>query len=121
VLYHIRRAPGITTKRLSRLLGVTVSTTSGLVIKLTERGLVERAAAAEDRRQAPLHLTAEGAALTGELAGPAQRFLAEVAAGLGEDLEPVIAALEQLAAAAAARRPGADEDEMTTMPPGQTP
>jgi DNA-binding MarR family transcriptional regulator len=108
VLFQVRRAPGITTKELSRALGVTVSTTSGLAIKLVERGLIERLPAAADRRLAPLRLTPAGEDLTGELAEPAQRFLAEVAGRLGDDLAPVTAALERLAGAAAAvRAPGA--------------
>ena len=114
VLFHIRRAPGITTKGLSRALGVSVSAISGLVIKLVERGLVARTTAAEDRRQEPLHLTPAGAALTGELAVPVQRFLAAVAEHLDADLDPVTAALERLAAAGAQVRATEGADEATT-------
>src|SRR5438552_14562048 len=56
VLHQIRRTPDITTGDLARLLGITVSTTSGLVIKLADRGLIARCSAA-DRRQIPLRLT----------------------------------------------------------------
>lgn len=101
VLHQIRRTPGITTGELSRLLGVTVSTVSGLVIKLVDRGLIERRAAPQDRRQEPLFLTADGQALVGELADAGRGFLNQVCEQLGPDVEDVAAALERLAAAAA--------------------
>src|SRR4051794_34612907 len=69
VLQHLRRNPFSTTRDLSRALGITVSTTSGLVIKLVDRGLVERLSVADDRRQAPLRLSEAGAELLGELKG----------------------------------------------------
>lgn len=104
VLYQVRRTPGITTGELSRLLGITVSTTSGLVIKLADRGLVQRTTDADDRRQAPLQLTAAGLALTGELSEAGRPFLTRVAEALGPGLEQVTATLERLAEAAASAR-----------------
>ena len=97
VLYHLRRHPGATTGELARRLGITVSTTSGLVIKLVDRGLVVRGSLADDRRQAPLRLSDDGAALLGELSEDARAFLSDVAESLGADLERVIQALELLA------------------------
>jgi DNA-binding MarR family transcriptional regulator len=96
VLYQVRRVPGITIAHLSPSLGVTVSTTSGLVAKLVDRGLLARTTTPGDRRQTPLHLTEAGAALTGELSQPARAFLARVAERLGDELGPVTAALERL-------------------------
>ena len=89
VLYQVRRTPGITTRELSRLLGITVSTTSGLVIKLADRGLIERSSNLDDRRHVPLRLTDEGQELVGELSGPCRSYLNRVGAGLGTDLEAV--------------------------------
>jgi DNA-binding MarR family transcriptional regulator len=100
VLYQIRRRPGSTTGELSRALGITVSTTSGLVIKLVDRGLVQRTTVPDDRRQAPLHLTEAGAAVAGELSDLRHAFLEQVAAELGDDLDAVVEALERLAEAA---------------------
>lgn len=100
VLYHLRRRPDSTTGELARRLGITVSTTSGLVIKLVDRGLVVRGTLADDRRQAPLRLSDDGAALLGELSDDARTFLEDVADRLGGDLEAVIQALELLAEAA---------------------
>ena len=100
VLHHIRRAPGVTTGELATALGITVSTTSGLVIKLADRGLVARTTGTDDRRQAPLRLTPEGEELAGELSGVGQTFTRQVAASLGDDLATVTSALERLVVAA---------------------
>jgi DNA-binding MarR family transcriptional regulator len=100
VLYQVRRTPGITIGELAPLLGVTVSTTSGLVAKLVDRGLLARTTAPADRRQIPLRLTEAGATLTGELSLPARAYLARVAGRLGDELAAVTAALETLGAAA---------------------
>ena len=82
-----------TTGELAKRLGITVSTTSGLVIKLVDRGLVARGSLADDRRQAPLRLTDEGSGLLGELSDEGRAFLANVADRLGDDLEAVTLAL----------------------------
>ena len=129
VLYQVRRTPGITVGELAPLLGVTVSTTSGLVAKLVDRGLLARSAAPADRRQIPLRLTEAGAALTGELSLPARAYLARVAERLGDELADVIAALERLGAAAhavareqASAQPepdGAPEGTAETTAPGR--
>jgi DNA-binding MarR family transcriptional regulator len=98
VLFQVRRSPGITTGRLARGMGITVSTTSGLVTKLVERGLVARRSSEEDRRQIPLELSETGRRLAGELAETTRPFLEAVAEELGEDLDRVISALERLVA-----------------------
>ena len=109
VLYYLRRHPGATTGELARRLGITVSTTSGLVIKLVDRGLVVRGSLADDRRQAPLRLSGDGAALLGELSEDARTHLREVAERLGDDLDRVIEALELLAEIASQDRDAARE------------
>jgi DNA-binding MarR family transcriptional regulator len=100
VLYHVRRHPGSTTGELARRLRITVSTTSGLVIKLVDRGLLVRGSLADDRRQAPLTLSEAGAALLGELSDEMHGFMADLTERLGGDLEAVTAALERLSEAA---------------------
>jgi DNA-binding MarR family transcriptional regulator len=124
VLFQVRRTPGITTGELSRTLGITVSTTSGLVIKLVERGLIARQRTAEDRRQAPLFLTDAAASLVGELSDVGRPFLRDVAESLGDDLGSVAAALERLAAAgesvrAAEPEEDAGADDLTTRAAGR--
>lgn len=99
VLSEIRRSPGVTTGELARILGVTVSTTSGLVIKLADRRLIGRSACPGDRRQQALALSAEGEALLGEMRGPSVAFLDEVIRELGPDLERATVTMERLAQA----------------------
>lgn len=104
VLFELRRNPGITTGCLALKLGVTVSTTSGLVGKLVERGLVTRGTSEKDRRHIPLSLSEAGGQLAGELASFSRPFLDGVARDLGDELESVVSALEALSAATARRR-----------------
>ena len=104
VLYHLRRRPDATTGELARKLGITVSTTSGLVIKLVDHALVTRGSLADDRRQAPLSLTEAGAALLGELSDEMRGYMGEVADRLGADLDAVTRALEVLGEAASVER-----------------
>jgi DNA-binding MarR family transcriptional regulator len=104
VLFQVRGTPGITTGQLAQSLGITVSTTSGLVAKLAHADLVARGTSSKDRRQIPLELTETGRALAGELAEFAKPFLDDVAVELGDRLEPTIAALELLAEAVATAR-----------------
>jgi len=108
VLYHLRRHPGATTGELARKLGITVSTTSGLVIKLVDHALVTRGSLADDRRQAPLSLTDAGASLLGELSDEMRGYMGEVADRLGADLDGVTRALEVLGEAASVDR---DEEQ----------
>lgn len=96
VLYFLRRHPGATTGELARHLGITVSTVSGLAIKLVDRGLVVRGTVADDRRREPLQLSESGSALLGELSEDSRALLSEVAERLGDDLDRVTQALEQL-------------------------
>ena len=118
VLYHIRRVPGVTGGELAAALGITVSTVSGLVIKLTERGLVARGVAPDDRRQAPLGLTPEGLALIGTLSQAGQVFTGRIAAELGDELGAITAALERVADVAhAAQLPPPGEGDGPGDPP----
>lgn len=100
VLFQVRRSPGITTGQLARSLGVTMSTTSGLVGKLADRGLVVRGSSEDDRRQMPLSLSEAGRVLAGELADYVKPFLDGVADELGSELRRVVEVLESVAAAA---------------------
>jgi DNA-binding MarR family transcriptional regulator len=96
VLYLVRRHPGATTGELARHLGITVSTTSGLVIKLVDRGLVVRGRGTDDRRREPLELSEEGSALLGEVSEDGRVLLESVAEALGDNLDAVTQALEQV-------------------------
>jgi DNA-binding MarR family transcriptional regulator len=101
VLFQVRRTPGITTGQLARSLGITMSTTSGLVSKLADRGLLARGTSQDDRRQIPLELTETGRELAGELRQQTLPFLEAVEEELGDELDQVVGALEKLVAATA--------------------
>jgi DNA-binding MarR family transcriptional regulator len=109
VLFQIQRSPGVTTAQLSRLMGITVSTTSGLVGKLAHAGLVVRGQG-DDRRQIPLELTEAGRAQAGHITEFAQPFLDRLEAALGADLRQVTEALDRLSEAAAEAREGDGAD-----------
>jgi DNA-binding MarR family transcriptional regulator len=109
VLFQVRRSPGITTGQLAKGMGITVSTTSGLVTKLADRGLLTRGTSQDDRRQIPLELSEAGVQLAGELAETTRPFMDAVVLELGDDLLPVAEALELLGEAAARTRAHAAE------------
>lgn len=112
ILFQVQRCPGVTTAQLSRAMGITVSTTSGLVAKLADGGLVVRGQGSDDRRQIPLDLTDAGRAQAGDLAEFAKPFLDRLASGLGDELDSITSALDRLAdTAAAVRQADAGEDE----------
>jgi DNA-binding MarR family transcriptional regulator len=106
VMHQLRRHPGTTTGELARGLGITVSTTSGLVIKLVDHGLVTRGSLADDRRQAPLSLTEAGTALLGDLSVEMRAYMEQVASRLGDNIDAVTQALEILVEAVSIEREG---------------
>lgn len=59
-LHLIGHGGPITMSALAARLGVTASTTSGLVDRLVERGLVDRRSEPADRRQVVVDVTADG-------------------------------------------------------------
>jgi DNA-binding MarR family transcriptional regulator len=101
VLFQLRRSPGITTGQLAKGMGITASTTSGLVTKLADRGLLTRGTSPDDRRQIPLELSEAGERLAGELAETTHPFLSAVVEELGDRLPEVADSLELLAHATA--------------------
>jgi DNA-binding MarR family transcriptional regulator len=115
VLHHLRRNPDTTTLELSRALGITVSTTSGLVIKLVDAGLIERGRDPQDRRREPLRLSEQGSAALVELRGAGRAFLDEVAGQLGERLEPFTEMLEQLSEAAVSSQPESQSEQASEL------
>ena len=101
ILFQVRRCPGVTTGQLARTVGITVSTTSGLVAKLVDAGFVIRGQISGDRRRIPLDLTTAGRALSGELAEYSQPFLDRLVEAVGNDLDQVVYCLDSLARASA--------------------
>lgn len=68
----VANRPGLDQRSLARGIGLDTSTIAGVVDRLEARGLLERRAAAEDRRVRRLHLTDAGAALLAQVV-PAMR------------------------------------------------
>jgi DNA-binding MarR family transcriptional regulator len=82
VLYLVQATTPLRMTELAARLGVTLSTTSGLVERLVEASLVDRHYDPADRRQVVLNLTGEGAARLDRMrelnAGHMRRMLAHV-------------------------------------------
>ena len=93
LLSTLTEREGTTQQELAERLYVTKGNVSGLVDRLVEAGLVERRAAAGDRRSHALHLTDKGRALA-ERGIAAQRDY--VARTLGRLPEGDLAALERI-------------------------
>jgi DNA-binding MarR family transcriptional regulator/GNAT superfamily N-acetyltransferase len=96
LLYELAQAPGLTAAALARELGLDAGYLSRLLAGLRQRGLVKAQAAAHDRRQTLLSLTAAGRRA---LAPLEQRSRDQVAALLA----PLSAAQQQELLAATAR------------------
>lgn len=62
-MMNVRSHPGVTGAELARLPGVTPQNVTGLVARLTARGLVERRAHERHANVLELRLTEQGAAL----------------------------------------------------------
>jgi DNA-binding MarR family transcriptional regulator len=63
VMFVVTSSKGVSMSQLSRTLGMTLSTLTGVVDRLTNQGLVRRQDDAQDRRVVLLYPTEEGAAL----------------------------------------------------------
>jgi DNA-binding MarR family transcriptional regulator len=116
VLFQVRRTPAITTGDLARMMGISVSTTSGLVIKLEGLGLIERHREPGDRRREPLHLTAAGANVAGEIAETNHHIFDAVAHQLGDELSSTSAMLVRLGALIAEARDDETHASARTSP-----
>jgi DNA-binding MarR family transcriptional regulator len=98
VLYTESGAP---MGRLASLLGVTLSTATGIIDRLVERGLVVRQESPHDRRVVVCRLTAEGLQLAERLQQSGRTRMKALLAALDEaELCTVARALELLLAAA---------------------
>ncbi|WP_238006134.1 MarR family transcriptional regulator [Dactylosporangium sp. AC04546] len=67
VLLLLSRHEGIAGQELSRLLGVTLATLSGIIDRLVGHGLVTRVEDTHDRRIRRIHLSSEGRRLLDEI------------------------------------------------------
>ncbi|MBX5490127.1 MAG: MarR family transcriptional regulator [Chloroflexi bacterium] len=101
VLLLLYSDDGATVGQIASQLGVTLSTVTGIVDRLVERGLVVRQESPTDRRQVVCRLTSEGQALAERLQQAGRSQLGVLLYKLRPDeLTTVAAALEILVGAA---------------------
>lgn len=93
----IRANPGITQNQLARAFAIDKSTLTPVLNRLQQRGLVERAPLAHDRRFNVLRVPAEAEARVDEILGRLEGFEARMTARLGpEKAQTLIALLSEL-------------------------
>ena len=110
-LLRISRAPGASLGDVAEHLGITPATTSTLVDGLVRRAFVLRSPAVDDRRRVTLDLTREGRDAMESTTREAQKAIAAVMGGLGEeDVRRIRRAMPPLRSAfTASPRPRAQE------------
>jgi len=81
---------GCTQVHLARTLGLSQSNVSGLVERMRNDGLLERLSCATDRRKHTLRLAVRGRQLLDETAGPHERRMARMLAGLSPEAREVL-------------------------------
>jgi DNA-binding MarR family transcriptional regulator len=67
ILYTLKRCGEMPMSRLAEMLNVSLSSATGLIDRIEERGLVERTRVPEDRRIVLIRVTPAGEQLLGEL------------------------------------------------------
>jgi MarR family transcriptional regulator, organic hydroperoxide resistance regulator len=91
VLTTLSEREGVSQQQLAERLYVTKGNISGLLDRLEEAGFVERRAAASDRRQYSIHLTASGRAMAENAVAVQHKWIAST---LGRMSEADLAALD---------------------------
>jgi DNA-binding MarR family transcriptional regulator len=81
-LAAVSRQPALDQRTLARTIGFDTSTIGGVIDRLERRGLVQRQAAAEDRRVRRLTITPDGAALLERVMPAMQRAQTRILAPL---------------------------------------
>lgn len=74
-MWELFSSPGVRVSELSRALSIHQSTTSNLLDKLEQKGLIERRRGGPDQRVVRIHLTDKGAKLVEGAPRPAQGAL----------------------------------------------
>lgn len=94
VMAALERAPeGLRMSALSRALRVSNGNVTGIVERLVQDGLVERARADGDRRAFVVRLTARGRAAFASLAAAHEGWIDEMLAGAGAEDIPALTGL----------------------------
>ena len=100
ILYTLQRSGEMTMTRLADVLNVSLSSATGLVDRIVERGFVERSHPPEDRRLVRIRVTPEGTKMLEEIDAVSDDLLRTVLGRLGRaQLAGVRQALADLHAA----------------------
>jgi DNA-binding MarR family transcriptional regulator len=119
VLYLVAASRGMRMSELAVRLGVSISTTSGMVDRLVDHGLLTRHDDPADRRQVVVTVTASGAADLERFRELNAAQMRRLLARLGDpELECVLQATTLLAAAAEDGAPLAASSPVAGAPPG---
>ncbi len=92
-LINIHARPGLTGAELARVLGVTPQNVTGLVGRLTDRGLVERRPHVQHDHVLEIHLTDEGRARLAAADAQVNALEADLAGRLGAEAATQLRAL----------------------------
>ena len=101
MLYEISQNPGITVSELAALLSIHRSTSSNMLDKLEDQGLVYRSRSKSDQRTVRLHITDRGSSILatapsppeGKLSSSLQKLNEEQLASLDRSLKDLIEVL----------------------------
>jgi len=100
ILYTVQRSGEMTMSHLADVLNVSLSSATGLVDRIAERGYVERIRPPEDRRVVRIRLTDEGSRMLEEIDAISDELLRAVLGRLGRSqLAGVALAVSDLRAA----------------------
>jgi DNA-binding MarR family transcriptional regulator len=91
IMYSLQRNGEMTMSRLADVLGVSLSSATGLVDRIEERGYIERTRVAEDRRVVLVHVTEAGTRMLQENDALSDELMRDVLARLDPAELPVIA------------------------------
>jgi DNA-binding MarR family transcriptional regulator len=125
ILYTLQRNGEMTMTRLADVLNVSLSSATGLVDRIVERGFVERSHPPEDRRLVRIRVTPEGTRMLEEIDAVSDDLLRVVLgrlgrpqlAGVRQALADLRVALDTAMAQPAATAPAMDRHRVSTPAP----
>jgi 4'-phosphopantetheinyl transferase len=83
ILYTLQRNGEMPMSRLAELLNVSLSSATGLIDRIEERGFVERTRVPEDRRVVKIRVTPDGLRMLGEIDALSDDLLRDVLSRIG--------------------------------------
>jgi DNA-binding MarR family transcriptional regulator len=100
VLITLQERHAMTVSELANLLGISMPSTSSIVDRMEERGLVHRTRDTEDRRVVTVEISARGSELAEEFMGlKREKIMGIFAAMTDEELENVVRGINSISSA----------------------